>query len=379
MSNTRSLAWLSVTPAGFTTLSSAALTWPDDTELLGLEFELQPEANTTLFPQYAIGLHAWFLDCVRQADPRLSAYLHDGQSEKPFTLSPLYGDLPLVGKHRQLQRDARYTWRVSLLSAELVNWARDWLRKPPQVIDLRAVRLKVRSLRCAPEATRYDRLYASSDSNRIQLTFLSPTSFRRRGHHFPLPVPVNLFHSYLRRWNDFAGDTVDTEAFLDWVDSHVVLRRHQLASSKVAAGKRGTVTGFTGSVELAISAATRRQHPDCAQLFAALGRYAPYCGTGHKTTFGLGQTRLGWEGEIVETPPEQTRLGERMSELFELLLSAQQRQGGERARRVCEVRATILARREFGESLQAIAADLEMPYETVKTYAKLARRTLKQL
>lgn len=32
----------------------------------------------------------------------------------------------------------------------------------------------------------------------------------------------------------------------------------------------------------------------------------------------------------------------------------------------------------MGESLQVIAQDLEMPYETVKTYAKLARRELKK-
>jgi CRISPR-associated endoribonuclease Cas6 len=32
----------------------------------------------------------------------------------------------------------------------------------------------------------------------------------------------------------------------------------------------------------------------------------------------------------------------------------------------------------MGESLQVIAQDLEMPYTTVKTYVKLARRALKQ-
>jgi CRISPR-associated endoribonuclease Cas6 len=31
----------------------------------------------------------------------------------------------------------------------------------------------------------------------------------------------------------------------------------------------------------------------------------------------------------------------------------------------------------MGESLQVVAEDLEMPYETVKTYVKLARRALK--
>jgi CRISPR-associated endoribonuclease Cas6 len=41
--------------------------------------------------------------------------------------------------------------------------------------------------------------------------------------------------------------------------------------------------------------------------------------------------------------------------------------------------ATILARREMGESLQIIAEDLEIPYTTAKTYVKLARRMLKDM
>ncbi|HEY9674492.1 MAG TPA: hypothetical protein V6D11_23840 [Waterburya sp.] len=38
----------------------------------------------------------------------------------------------------------------------------------------------------------------------------------------------------------------------------------------------------------------------------------------------------------------------------------------------------ILARREMGESLRAIAVGLEMGYETAKAYAKLAQRALIQ-
>jgi CRISPR-associated endoribonuclease Cas6 len=72
-------------------------------------------------------------------------------------------------------------------------------------------------------------------------------------------------------------------------------------------------------------------------------------------------------------------LGDRIAQITEQLLSQQKRPDNDRARQVCQTRATILARRELGESLMAIAADLEMPYETVKTYAKLARRSLKNI
>ncbi len=47
-----------------------------------------------------------------------------------------------------------------------------------------------------------------------------------------------------------------------------------------------------------------------------------------------------------------------------------------RAQEIAAKWATILARREMGESLQVIAQDMGIPYETVKTYAKLARRAL---
>lgn len=57
-------------------------------------------------------------------------------------------------------------------------------------------------------------------------------------------------------------------------------------------------------------------------------------------------------------------------------MAKQKRIGGNRAISVCNTWATILAGREMGESLEDIATDSQMPYETVKTYVKLARKAL---
>lgn len=54
-----------------------------------MEFTIRSPTDCALYPQYTIGLHAWFLDQIRQLDPELSAYLHDGESEKSFSLSGL--------------------------------------------------------------------------------------------------------------------------------------------------------------------------------------------------------------------------------------------------------------------------------------------------
>ncbi|MEW5860771.1 MAG: CRISPR-associated endoribonuclease Cas6 [Cyanobacteriota bacterium] len=354
------------------------LSWSAQTELVGLVFELTPHAADYLYPQYTVGLHAWFLDQVRQTNPELSAYLHDGQSEKPFSISGLEGELLGAGKNLQLQVEESYRWYVSALSKPVVQWLAQWVQVLPEVIELRDASFLIRTCEIALAPTTYDELFsfAHSPSTALKLSFLSATSFRRKGHHFPLPVPNNLFHSYLRRWNDFSNRQFDQDAFLEWVEECVLIHRHRLESVKVAAGKKGSVTGFTGAIELGLASAASSQ-PEFEQLFYALGQFAPYCGTGHKTTFGLGQTRVGWlaqETQVVLS--QQSLLAQRIAELQEQFLQQRKRAGGTRATEIAETWATILARRELGESLQAIATDMEMRYETVKTYAKLARQAL---
>jgi len=353
--------------------------WSDNTELLGLVFELSPQFDASLYSQYTIGLHAWFLDQVRSFDPELSAYLHDGESEKPFTISSLDGSLHSSGRQVQLQAGQTYRWYVTGLSQRVVQWMGLWVKILPPIVQLRNAPLQIQNWAIALPPTTYAELFATPlpTKTTVTLSFLTPTSFRRKGHHLPLPVPMNVFHSYLRRWNDFSGREFDQEKFLTWVDEGIIIHRHQIESQKVAAGKKGSVTGFIGAIEFGLSAKAQ-ENSEFTNLFYALGKLAPYCGTGHKTTFGLGQTRLGWSShkESPPIPQIENLLAQRIAELTELLMSKQKRTGGNRAKAVCETRATILARRELGESLQDIAQDLEMPYETVKTYVKLARREI---
>ncbi|MBW4508968.1 MAG: CRISPR-associated endoribonuclease Cas6 [Scytonematopsis contorta HA4267-MV1] len=361
------------------------LKFPKDTELVGLELELFLLSDTFVYPQYTIGLHAWFLDQVRNYDPELSAYLHDGESEKPFTVSALDGEIISSGRQVQLFADRTYRWYLTALSGRLVHWMTQWVENLPKELNLRGSPLQIRACNIAHAPSSYAQLLESEHGDTVCLKFISPTSFRRKGHHLPLPMPINVFQSYLRRWNDFSDNPVDQEAFLAWVDDNAMILRHQLSSTKVLAGKKGSVTGFTGTVEfgLAKEAAKNKEFYD---LFFALGKFAPYCGTGHKTTFGLGQTRLcssfaagekdSTQANTVVTDIESF-LAKRIEDLTAIFKGQRKRSGGDRANEIASKWATILGRREMGESLQVIAEDLGIPYETVKTYAKLARRALK--
>jgi CRISPR-associated endoribonuclease Cas6 len=361
--------------------SSAKISLPTDTELVGIVFNAVPLGNYTIFPEYAKGLHAWFLNQVQQTNPDLSTYLHDGESEKPFTISRLQGKLLSNGTKLQLMENSNYQWYLSALSSRLVEWMADWLQNLPKTIELRNAPLQIKSVEVAHQPTTYKQLLENQIKNQaknsLSLSYISPTSFRRKKHHFPLPLPFNIFHSYLRRWNDFSNLPVEQDLFLEWVDENVIIQRHQISTTKVAGGKRGLVTGFTGAVEFGLGK-DAFLNPEYVNLFKALGQFAPYCGTGHKTTFGLGQTRLGWliESEKIEIVSLHELLAQRIAQITEILMSKQKRTGGERAIAVCEKRAVIMARRETGESLQDIATDLEIPYETVKTYVKLTRKIL---
>ncbi|WP_071192478.1 CRISPR-associated endoribonuclease Cas6 [Trichormus sp. NMC-1] len=356
------------------------LVWADDTELVGLVFDLEVTNSTSLYSQYTIGLHAWFLDQVRQINPDLSAYLHDGESEKPFNISALEGQLLPSGKQLQLQANHIYRWQINAISQPVVQFLSQWLNQPPTTLKLRDASLQVKQISIVHPPTTYKQILQLSTETRrnINLSFISPTSFRRKGHHLPLPVPFNLFHSYLRRWNDFSGISIEQDAFLNWIDENVIIHKHRLESVKVAAGKRGSVTGFTGAISLGLSKSALA-NIEFTQLFYALVQLAPYCGTGHKTTFGLGQTCLDWvEPESNTSSGMITNLlPERIEELTTIFTAQRKRTGGDRTEKIATTWATILARREMGESLQVIAEDLEIPYTTVKTYVKLARRALK--
>lgn len=355
------------------------LIWADDTELVSLVFDLEATDSTALYSQYTIGLHAWFLDQVRQINPTLSAYLHDSESEKPFSISALEGQLLPTGKKLQLQANQIYRWQINAISQPVVQFLSQWLIQPPTTLKLRDACLQIKQISIVHSPTTYNQLLQSSINHKnINLSFISPTSFRRKGHHFPLPVPFNLFHSYLRRWNDFSGIPIEQDAFLEWIDENVIIHQHHLESVKVAAGKRGSVTGFTGAISLGLSK-NALANIEFTQLFYALVQLAPYCGTGHKTTFGLGQTCLEWVKPESNTSAEiiNNLLPERIEELTAIFTAQRKRIGGERTEKVTTTWATILARREMGESLQVIAEDLEIPYTTVKTYVKLARRMLK--
>ena len=141
--------------------SPSSVSWTADTELVGLVFELVPQAAASLYPQYAIGLHAWFLAQVQRYDPALSQLLHDSQSEKAFTISRLEGELLWVNHQLRLIPQQTYRWYVSALSQPVAQFLQTWMQQLPRTIELNKAPLAIRRCAIALPPTTYGALWES--------------------------------------------------------------------------------------------------------------------------------------------------------------------------------------------------------------------------
>lgn len=225
-------------------------------------------------------LHANLLGWMARANAEVAEAIHDRPVWKPFTVSPLYNS-----------RGDEWLWRVTLLDDEL--WYPLWTGvRAVGTLDLNGRKLSVRCSEVRVTHQSYEELLRRIEpANYLPMAFVSPTTFRAGHLDSPLPEPDAVFHSWLSRWNDFAlpHQRMPTE-LLDLIHSYVAIaeirdlrtERHDLGYSRPV--------GFVGEVTYVITRADSLKQVD-VWLINTLAAYANFCGTGRKTTQGMGQTR----------------------------------------------------------------------------------------
>lgn len=378
--------------------SLSKLVWATTTELVGLQLELEPLKTCTIHQRYMVGLHAWFLEQVQSLDPELSQYLHDGGAEKPFALSNLEGPLAPTQNPEQLQIQTgqSYYWSIYALSQPVVQHLAHWLTQRPDLLEIRDVSFRIQQVRLFQPATTYKKLLRSRSfrPDFVQLRFLSPTSFRSRGHSFPFPLPRSVFQSYLRRWNHFSQNPYEPESFLAWIEDNIHIHSYQLAAQKTAVAKQGFLTAFTGHLTYELKR-TAKESPEAMQLLQALLQFAAYGGTGYKTTFGLGKTAVEFPSspqtllppdaelpsalapaEPLPMRPDSVPSMQDIDALTQQLMARRKRQGGTRSLTASRAEAEIIIRHQSGESLKAIAQKMGKSYEAVKKAYRRAQQSL---
>lgn len=123
------------------------LTWTNKNDLVILEFELVAGKDYYLCFDYSKGLHAWFLDQVRQLSSDLSQRLHDYPEEKAFSISRLQGNLIESDDKILLKQNSLYTWYLSIFSQELIQWLKIWFNQFPSHLGLYHAPLQIQKVK----------------------------------------------------------------------------------------------------------------------------------------------------------------------------------------------------------------------------------------
>lgn len=260
---------------------------------------LQPTAAVTIPTDQGRAVHAWFLDQVRRHDPALAQAIHDDKGPKPFTCSSLYGVKPSKdGATLRLAPDQpawiRFTTLRSALSTLLLERI---LPNLPPAMSLGDATLRVDSVATDREQHAWAgqasyagllqefTLSTRPPDRRVRMRLASPTTFKRSEQHLPVPLPELMVQSWLDRWNAFAEVALPAE-LTRYAAECLAISYYDLQTEVVHFGQ-ATLIGCTGQV----SYHALNPDPYWLRLVHTLAAYSFYCGTGHKTTQGLGQTR----------------------------------------------------------------------------------------
>jgi CRISPR-associated endoribonuclease Cas6 len=138
----------------------------------------------------------------------------------------------------------------------------------------------------------------------VTLDFASPTAFKSKEMHIPVPMPALVFGSLVERWNSFSPVTVSPE-LRRFGDERVAISRYKLESrpvpSKPGAGKGGLRMGGVGRVTYTALGGDRYW----LGLLHMLAAFALYSGVGVQTSVGMGQVRVV-DGKPVAQPAGPT-------------------------------------------------------------------------
>lgn len=266
---------------------------------------LIPETDVTLRPTMGHHAHAAFLSVMKEANRELAAELHAQSAQKPFTVSPLVAKGTPRGKNRrQIRAGTECKLRFTFLDDELfAHFGVAFLTLTMPPIRLGDAMFQVKKWVSHASATEtwsgnatYANLLAAAEADtHIHLRFYSPTAFRTmtpRGqksyNHTQIDL-VRCYQSWINRWNAFAPVKLEKTEFLAFIAEHARLSQAETKTRALDFG-RHTEIGWVGRCTCYLDT-DDAQKLRYVLIANCLADFAFYCGTGYKTTMGMGQTK----------------------------------------------------------------------------------------
>ena len=269
---------------------------------------LIPPEDVKLRPTMGHHAHGAFLSLLRMSNPEKAEEIHATSRQKPFTVSPLIGNGERRGNFLHLRAGTECWLRFTFLDDALfVHFGNAFLTQNSPSIHLGGATFQLSRLVASGTETKdwsgakiYEDLIESAGTDtRMRVRFYSPTAFRelsprgqktRNQSHIDL---VRCYQSWVNRWNAFAPMQIDKQPLLDFVARHAELTAVESKSRMLDFGKHKAI-GFVGGCAYQFFMGGQSEGKgsiEMLRLANLLADFAFYCGTGYKTTMGMGQTR----------------------------------------------------------------------------------------
>lgn len=303
---------------------------------ISLVIRLFPEKDTFLPPTMGQYAHAVFFEILKHSDAETAEKIHKS-NVKPFTTSPLQGKFERRGKSIFIKEGTQCWMRYTLLDDALFSvFSRYFLETPQPTFRLKGGIFQLTELitsenqeetKWSGHATYEELMESAKTYTAIDVRFYSPTAFRERDRkggkprNFPGIDVMRCYQSWIKKWNAFAPSKLDKDKLLLFVWNHGGLTRIETRRHMMDFGKHKQV-GFVGSGQWQFredwgfdpeddemdylpedaywAAPEPSLYPppvpgpmdeEMLKKVNALADFAFYCGTGYKTTMGMGQTR----------------------------------------------------------------------------------------
>lgn len=282
--------------------------------LSSILLSLTAESSYPILGALGRPIQAWFLGQLTRSHASLAARLHDEQGLKPYTVSTLLDERGRsLRAGSWLEPGQECLLRITVLNEELsevlekkvIRHLQSHLTLYKMDFRMDGIYTKHAEHEWAGEASfseiAQDTKSISADS-RVRMEFASPTAFRNNGLDVCAPSSGQIFRSLGEKWNAFAPEPMQIHEFWPSFASDCILVDELTAVNtthwEFAEGARGAATGFTGTVGFSLIPKGKvkkdwREYWDgSATVMQSLAGFAFYCGVGHHTTIGMGQSRV---------------------------------------------------------------------------------------
>ncbi len=158
--------------------------------------------------------------------------------------------------------------------------------------ELRLGKVKLRKLKKPHirerELISYTKLFEEAlPSRRIELKFMSPTTFRRGSLDHPLPEPELIFKGLIRKWQRFSDLKIGVD-LREIIKEKIAVAGVWIGTRRVSLSSLGWIGGFTGRVALSVE----ERSEEALKWLNALADFGEFAGVGRKTTMGFGAVKL---------------------------------------------------------------------------------------